>query len=160
MAITGLGMVRICLCTSKMVKRGTPTSPMYPPWPRTFWSSPEQKASGPCPVRNDADLGILTANFERIVQFDDSLRTKGIAHFGPVDGDLGDALFHALKKKILICFYRDPCFHLISSRVELIGLRLSTLPMVARVKIHSVANTGSRYEVVRARGASGRDGGR
>ena len=71
---------------------------------------------------DDADLRILTANFERIVQFDDSLRAKGIAHFRPVDGDLGDALFHALKKKILIRFYRDPCFHLISSRVELIGL--------------------------------------
>src|SRR6476620_7805365 len=27
---------------------------------------------------DDADLGILTANFERIVQFDDSLRTKGL----------------------------------------------------------------------------------
>ena len=51
MATTGLGIDRIWRCTSRMLRRGTPSLPMYPPLPFTDWSPPLQKALSPAPVR-------------------------------------------------------------------------------------------------------------
>src|SRR5215212_6735968 len=60
-ATTGLGQRRIWTCRSVTWKRPTDSPPgvrrgesgssRYPASPRTFWSPPEQKASGPSPVR-------------------------------------------------------------------------------------------------------------
>src|SRR5215210_987067 len=60
-ATTGLGQRRIWTCRSVTwkrpidsplgVRRGASGSSRYPASPRTFWSPPEQNASGPSPVR-------------------------------------------------------------------------------------------------------------
>jgi hypothetical protein len=55
-ATTGFGRRRIWTCRSVTWKRPTPrfaasSSPTYPVSPRTRWSPPEQKASGPSPQR-------------------------------------------------------------------------------------------------------------
>jgi len=51
MATTGLGMRRIWIWRSSTLSRGTLSAPTYPPFPRTDWSPPEQKASVPSPAR-------------------------------------------------------------------------------------------------------------
>ncbi len=41
---------------------------------------------------DDADLRVLARGGERVRQLDQRLRPEGVAHLGPVDGDLGDAV--------------------------------------------------------------------
>ena len=57
------------------------------------WSPPEQKASGPSPVKMiDPDLGVVPGDFEGVGQLEEGLRPKGVADLGPTDRDLGDPL--------------------------------------------------------------------
>ncbi len=51
MAITGLGVRRICTWRSSTFSRPTPSAPTYPSSPRMRWSPPEQNALSPAPVR-------------------------------------------------------------------------------------------------------------
>src|SRR3954451_3631820 len=97
MATTGLGQRRIWTWKSVMWNRPTPrlaasSSPRYPASPRTLWSPPEQKASGPSPVRMITPTSRSSRALERIRHLDHGLRPEGVAHLRPVDRDLRDAL--------------------------------------------------------------------
>ena len=57
------------------------------------WSPPEQNACGPSPVSTiTPTVGVVARAVERLGELEERLRPEGVAHLGPVDGDLRDAV--------------------------------------------------------------------
>ena len=93
MATTGFGVRRIWIWRSSTLRRPTPDSSTYPSSPRTRWSPPEQKASGPSPVKMITPTsGSSRATSKALAELDQRPGPKGVAHLGPTDRDLGHAL--------------------------------------------------------------------
>ena len=69
------------------------SSSRYPESPRTRWSPPEQKASGPSPVSTITPTAVSScASRNALRHLDHGARAKRVSDLGPGDRDLGDAL--------------------------------------------------------------------
>ena len=91
--MTGLGSVRIWRCRSSTFSRGTPSATDVAAVAADALVAARAERLGPCAgEQHHADRRVVARMGEGVLQLDDRLGPEGVAHLGPIDRDLGDAL--------------------------------------------------------------------